>query len=129
VLARCTIGGAINPYVPTPDYYDYREQASDFEGFSAVLPFPQKTTVLGNAGAERATFLVVAHDLSQTLGVAPAARRWFSPEEGRPGTSNAVMVSTHFDGIPFELAARGRGRPPHMSDEDGYGFGRAWRRA
>ena len=37
VLARCTIGGVINPYVSTPDYYDYREQANDFEGFSAVL--------------------------------------------------------------------------------------------
>ena len=96
VLGRCTIGGVINPYVSTPDYYDYREQASDFGGFSAVLPFPQKTTVLGNAGAERATFLVVAHDLFETLAAAPAAGRWFSPEEGRPGAPNVVMVSTHF---------------------------------
>lgn len=117
VLARCTIGGAINPYVSTPDYYDYREQANDFEGFSAVLPFPQKTTVLGNAGAERATFLVVAHDLFQTLGVAPAAGRWFSPEEGRPGTSNAVMVSTHFAQRWFGGPRNAVGASLHMNGD------------
>jgi putative ABC transport system permease protein len=96
VLARCTIGGAINPFVSAPDYYDYREQANDFEGFSAVLPFPQKTTVLGSAEPERATFTYVAHDLFQTLGVIPAAGRWFTPEEGQLGSSEVVMVSEHF---------------------------------
>ncbi len=96
VLARCTFGDAINPLVSAPDYYDYREQANDFEGFSAVFPIPLKTTVTGDAEPERATFTYVAHDLFQTLGVAPAAGRWFTPEEGRLGAPDVVMVSDHF---------------------------------
>jgi putative ABC transport system permease protein len=96
VLARSTIGGAIGPFVSAPDYYDYREHANDFEGFSAVLPIPLKTTVMGDAEPERATFTYVAHDLFQTLGVIPAAGRWFTPEEGQPGSSEVVMVSEQF---------------------------------
>src|SRR5208282_4346433 len=36
------------------------------------------------------------HDLFQTLGVAPAVGRWFTPEEGRLGAPDVVMVSDHF---------------------------------
>jgi len=96
VLARCTMGGALNPLVSAPDYYDYREQANYFEGFSAVLPIPQDTTLQGDASPERATFTYIAYDLFHTLGVNPTAGRWFTPEEGRPGASNVVIVSERF---------------------------------
>ena len=96
VLARCTFGGALNPFVSAPDYYDYREQADGFEGFSAVLPFEQKTTVTGGAEPERVSFTYVAHDLFRTLGIAPAAGRWFTPEEGLAGRPPVVMVSERF---------------------------------
>jgi putative ABC transport system permease protein len=96
VLARATFGGTPNPMASAPDYYDYREQADRFEGFSAVLPFEQKTTVTGGAEPERVSFAYVAHDLFRTLGVAPAAGRWFTPEEGLAGRPPVVMVSERF---------------------------------
>jgi putative ABC transport system permease protein len=96
VLARCTMGGALNPMVSAPDYYDYREQANDFEGFSAVLPIPQKATITGDAEPERVTFTYIAHDLFQTLGVNPTAGRWFTAGEGKPGAPNVVIVSERF---------------------------------
>jgi hypothetical protein len=83
VLASATFGGTPNPMASAPDYYDYREQADRFEGFSAVFPFAQKTTVTGGAEPERVSFIYVAHDLFRTLGVAPAAGRWFAG--GGPG--------------------------------------------
>jgi len=96
VLACATFGGTLNPFVSAPDYYDYREQSDSFEGFSAVLPFEQKTTVTGGAEPERVSFTYVAHDFFRTLGVAPTAGRWFTPEEGRLGAPNVVMVSGRF---------------------------------
>jgi len=96
VLARATFGGELGPWVSAPDYYDYREQADSFGAFSAVLPFAQKTTVTGGAEPERVSFTYVAHDLFRTLGVAPVAGRWFTPEEGRTGGPPVVMVSERF---------------------------------
>ena len=109
VLARCTMGGAINPSVSAPDYYDYREQAGSFEGFSAVPPFVLKTTVQSDAEPERAAFTFVAHDFFRTLGVAPKVGRWFSDEEGRPGGPNVVIVSEHLAQRRFGTAARALG--------------------
>ncbi len=96
VLARATFGGALNPFVSAPDYYDYREQADRFEGFSAVFPFALKTTVTGGAEPERVSFTYVAHDLFRTLDVAPVTGRWFTPEEGLAGGPPVVMVSERF---------------------------------
>jgi putative ABC transport system permease protein len=96
VLASATFGGTPNPFASAPDYYDYREQTDCFGGFSAVRPFAQKTTVTGSAEPERVSFTYIAHDLFGTLGVAPAAGRWFTPEEGRLGAPDVVMVSERF---------------------------------
>ena len=93
VFARCTFSGTLNPFVSAPDYYDYREQADSFEGFSALLAGLEKATVTGSAEPERVAFTYVAHDFFGTLGVAPVAGRWFTPEEGRPGGPPAVLVS------------------------------------
>ena len=96
VLASTTFGGEPNPFSSAPDYYDYREQTDCFEGFSAVLPFAQKTTVTSGFEPERVSFTYIADDLFRTLGVAPAAGRWFTPEEGRLGGPDVVMVSDRF---------------------------------
>ena len=92
-LARATVRGEINPYVSAPDYYDFREQAGCFEGFSAVLGAAPKTTVTGGAEPERAPFTYVEHDLFGTLGAAPAAGRLFTPEEARAGGPPVVLLS------------------------------------
>jgi putative ABC transport system permease protein len=96
VLARATFGGDLDPWVSAPDYYDHREQSDCFEGLSAVFPFALKATVTGGAEPERVSFTYVAHDFFRTLGVAPAAGRWFTPEEGVAGGSPVVMVSERF---------------------------------
>jgi putative ABC transport system permease protein len=96
VLASATFGGTPNPMASAPDYYDYREQTDCFEGFSAVFPFPQKTTVTGGAEPARVSFTYVAYDLFRTLGVAPTAGRWFTPEESLAGRPPVVMVSERF---------------------------------
>jgi predicted permease len=101
VFARCTFSGRINPMVSAPDYYDYREQANCFDGFSAVLAGAPKTTVTGAGEPERAAFTYVAGDLFRTLGVAPAAGRWFTPGEGQPGGPPVVMLSGRFAGRRF----------------------------
>jgi predicted permease len=93
VLASTTFGGTRNPMTSAPDYYDYREQTDCFEGFSAVLAFAQKTTMTGGGEPERVSFTYVAHDFFGTLGVAPAAGRWFTADEGQAGGPPVVMVS------------------------------------
>jgi len=109
VLARATFGGVLNPFVSAPDYYDYREQTDCFEAFSAVFPFAQKTTVTGGAQPERVSFTYVADDLFRTLGVTPAAGRGFTPEEGRMGAPNIVMVGEHFAQRRFGAACNAVG--------------------
>jgi putative ABC transport system permease protein len=92
VFARSTIGGQLNTFVSAPDYYDYREQGSLFEGFSAVLGAAPKATVTGGAEPERVGFTWAEHDFFRTLGVAPAAGRAFTLEESRPGGPSVVMI-------------------------------------
>jgi putative ABC transport system permease protein len=95
-LARCTIGGALNPLVSAPDYYDYREQSDLFEGFSAMFPIVLKTTVFGDPVPENVAYTYVEHDLFRTLGVDPAAGRGFTLDESRPGGALVVMISSRY---------------------------------
>lgn len=83
VFGRCTVNGQINPFVSAPDYYDYREQAEGLEGLAAVLFGPRKLTVTGGDEPRHAGASVAEPDLFPILGMAPAAGRWFTPEEGR----------------------------------------------
>jgi predicted permease len=117
VFASATFGGRINPMASAPDYYDYREQADDFEALSATLAWAPKTTVTGGAEPERAALTYVSDDFFRTLGVEPAAGRSFTPEEGRPGAPDVVMVSTRLaqrrfgdprQAVGASLAADGR---------------------
>jgi predicted permease len=94
VFASTTFGGAPNPMASAPDYYDYREQADRFYALSATLAWAPKTTVTGRAEPERAALTYISDDFFRTLGVEPAAGRSFTPEEGRPGAPDVIMVST-----------------------------------
>jgi putative ABC transport system permease protein len=96
VYGRCTFQGRINPWASFPDYADYRDQADHFESLAATLGFPEKATVTGGRQPERAAVLVVTSNLFPTLGVRPAAGRWFLPEEGQPGGPDVVLVHESF---------------------------------
>jgi len=94
--AQLTFGGAPNPMASAPDYYDYREQADCFAGFSAILAMAPKTTVTGGAEPERVALTYVAFDFFRTLGVAPAAGRAFTHEEGQAGAPYVIVVGERF---------------------------------
>ncbi len=96
VLGRATFNRTPNPMVSAPDYYDYRDQSDCFDGLSAVLAGERKVTVTGGAEPQRAALTIVADDFFRTLGVSPAAGRWFTPEEGRPGGPPVVVISRPF---------------------------------
>jgi putative ABC transport system permease protein len=93
VFASCTFSGRPNPIASAPDFYDYREQADRFDTFAAMLGAAPKTTITGGREPERAANTFVSDDLFRMLGVAPAAGRWFTPEEGRPEGPPVVMIS------------------------------------
>jgi len=92
VFASVTFGGTPNPAASAPDYYDYREQADCFAGFSAILAMAPKTTVTGGAQPKRVALTWVAFDFFRTLGVAPAAGRAFTQAEGQMGAPSVVVV-------------------------------------
>jgi predicted permease len=94
VFASATFGGAPNPMASAPDYFDYREQADGFEALSAILAWAPRTTVTGGIEPERAALTYISDDFFRTLGVEPAVGRSFTPEEGRPGAPDVVVVST-----------------------------------
>ncbi len=96
VFARCTFHGEINPHVSAADYYDYRAQADSFAGFSAIAGMELRTTETGGEEPQRVSYTYVEHDLFRTLGAAPAAGRWFAPDEGRAGAPQVAVVSTRF---------------------------------
>jgi len=96
VLGQATFGGQVNPYASAPDYYDYRDQTGSFESFAAYAGNPGPITISGNSQPERADALQVTDEFFRTLGVPPVAGRWFSPEEGKPGGAQAVIVSERF---------------------------------
>ena len=96
VLGRATFNHTLNPVASAPDYYDYRDQANCFDGLSAVLGGEMKVTVTGRLEPQRAALTFVADDFFRTLGVSPAAGRWFTPEEGRPGGPPVVVIGRPF---------------------------------
>jgi putative ABC transport system permease protein len=92
-LGRRTMNGVLNPNVSAPDYFDYREQVTSFDGFAAICVMSRKATVISADEPERAYFTYVSPDFFRVLGVTPAAGRWYSDEEARPGGPAALVVS------------------------------------
>lgn len=95
-LGRRTLNGVLNSNVSAPDYFDYREQVSSFEGFAAICVMARKATVASADEPERAYFTYVSPDFFRILGVTAEAGRWFSADEARPGGPDAVVVSADF---------------------------------
>ena len=114
VFARNSINGQINTVMSGPDYYDYREQADHFDGFSAVLGGAPEATVTGDSEPEHVAFTYIEHDLFRTLGVGPLAGRSFAPEEGRAGGPPVAMVSERFARRRFHDPDHAAGAPLTM---------------
>jgi len=117
VYAQCTFGGQPNPMASAPDYYDYREQADDFEALSAFTSFVIGANLTGGERPERVNVVFVSDDLFRTLGVSPMAGRWFSGEEGKPGGPPVAMISEQLARRWFGDAQAAVGRPLAVYDQ------------
>lgn len=93
VMGRATFSGRINPSVSGYDYYDYREQSASFDGLAAMAGFGGRSTILIDGEPDRAPNQYATWDLFQTLGVTPAAGRFFREDEGAAGRDQAIVIS------------------------------------
>ncbi len=115
-LTSTTFGGDVNPVTSLPDYYDLREQASSFEALAAIKPWVQNAILTGGERPEFVPFMYVSADFFSTLGVAPAAGRWFTSEEGKSGAAYVVLVSEGFAQRRFGNARQAVGRQLALSN-------------
>ncbi|HWS90362.1 MAG TPA: ABC transporter permease [Pyrinomonadaceae bacterium] len=77
--------------VAYPDYRDWRAGQSVFEEMGARMPAGGVLT--GEEGPERVTGRWVTASFFRTLGVRPAAGRFFTEEEDRPGGPPLLVLS------------------------------------
>ena len=82
-----------------PYFEHYRDQsqvAGAATGFISSIPFAVAPTSDKNARAERFYGHLVSPEYFSTLGVTPAAGRFFSPATEKPGMAPVVVVSDRF---------------------------------
>ena len=101
IFASTTFGGEPNPGTSAPDYYDYRDETEGLETLSAVSWGSAKFTVTGSERPEIVTGFQMTPDLARTLGIAPAAGRWFAEDEGKAGAPAVLMLSQEYAGRRF----------------------------
>ncbi len=74
-----------------PDFLDWREQSQSFEHLVAYSPY--YTNLTGTGEPERLQTTACTSGLFETLGVAPAVGRTFSPEEEQLGKGDVAIIS------------------------------------
>ena len=77
-------------------YRDQRQIAGAATAFLTMVPFAVAPTSDKNARAERYYGHLVSPEFFSTLGVTPAAGRFFSPATEKPGMAPVVVVSDRF---------------------------------
>jgi putative ABC transport system permease protein len=77
--------------VAFPDYLDWRAGQNVFEEMAARLPAGGVLT--GDGEPERVTGRLVTASFFRTLGIRPAAGRFFTEEEDRPGGGRLIVLS------------------------------------
>jgi putative ABC transport system permease protein len=116
VFGRSTFDGDLGPWVSSPDYFDYRKQADVFESL-AMFQIRGSYTVTGGERPERIPGSIVSDNFFDALGVQPVAGRKFSPEEGRPGAQNVVMISEPYALRRYSAAAQAIGQTVNMDGQ------------
>lgn len=96
--------------VSGPDYFDYLEQQTVFDGLAAWKG-RNPTLVEAAIMPERLAAAQVTHTLFPTLGVRPALGRGFTVEEDTPGGPNVAILSHGFWVRRFGSEATVIGRP------------------
>src|SRR5215212_1511018 len=77
--------------VAFPDYLDWRASQNVFEEMAARMPAGGVLT--GDGEPERVTGRLVTASFFRTLGVRPAAGRFFTEEEDKPGGERLIVLS------------------------------------
>lgn len=85
-------GGPIDEWASPGVYRDWRSRRDVFASASAVGGWNAALAVDGSS-PEALRGEQVTHDYFTTLGLTPAAGRWFEPREDLPGAPRAVVLS------------------------------------
>jgi putative ABC transport system permease protein len=104
-------------FVPHPTYFAWRDQNDVFSGIAATN-LGRKFTLIGAGIPERIRGMGVSANFFSVLGIELARGRSFTPEEDRPGSPRAAILSyrlwqSRYAGDPGIL-----GRPIMLDDKD-----------
>ena len=98
--------------VSAPDYRDWRDQSSAFEGMAYYENYD--TAVGAGNAAEYVHVAMASPSLFHVFRVQPAAGREFSAEESKPGGAGAVILSSAYAVNHFGCAAGALGHSVHL---------------
>ncbi len=90
------IGGIDQDYFNDAIFLTYAEHAQSFESVGVWTPESTGVTVTGQGDPEEVRALNASRGLFTTLGVQPEIGRWFSVEDGAPGSPNTVMLGAGY---------------------------------
>ncbi len=93
--------------VSAPDFHDWHDQSNCFSAM-AYYDFDPELAVSTRSGGEYGAVAEVTPEFLRVFDVSPVVGRFFTPEETRPGSSPAVVISyaywqSHFGADPGVL--------------------------
>jgi putative ABC transport system permease protein len=96
----------LSKQVSIPDFQDWQDQSSSFEAMAYYSS--REAAVMQGSTAEYARVARVSAEFFSVFAIEPAAGRFFTAEERKPGSGGAVMISyaycqSHFGGDPRAL--------------------------
>jgi predicted permease len=96
----------LSKQVSIPDFEDWQAQSSSFEAMAYYSS--RETAVMQGSRAEYARVASVSDEFFRVFATEPAAGRFFTKEEKKPGSGGAAMISyaywqSHFGGNPGAL--------------------------
>lgn len=83
--------GRANTQVSVKEYYDYREQATEFDGL--VEYHGMSFDLLKRGEPDRVSTGVVSHNFFDVLGIRPILGRTFVADDDRPGAEAVLVLS------------------------------------
>jgi putative ABC transport system permease protein len=75
------------------DFADFRKQAASFSAMSAYVNIPAGFNMTGQGEPERIEARYAVAGFFALLGIEPAAGRFFTPEEDKPGAAPSVVLT------------------------------------
>ncbi|HEY2573947.1 MAG TPA: ABC transporter permease, partial [Verrucomicrobiaceae bacterium] len=101
------------------DFQDFQKQAQSFSEMAAYVDVPQGFNLTGHGDPLRVTTGYATSGFFPMLGTRPAAGRFFSPNEDKPGAPRVIVIShevwnTTFHGDPAAIG--------QTVDLDGQGY-------